>query len=56
MKYTTIMIKMELKRLMEDEIGRLGKKMTYGNLIKYLIEKNRNEYQNEKQNENLEKN
>ena len=39
-KYTSIMISFELKELMGKEIIKSGKKMSYSQLIKYLIEKN----------------
>jgi hypothetical protein len=39
-KYTTIMIKKELKDLMDYTIAKTGKKMSYSKLIQYLIVKN----------------
>lgn len=39
-KYTSIMISFELKKLMEQEIIKTGIKMSYSQLIKYLIDKN----------------
>lgn len=39
-KYTSIMISFELKKLMEQEIIKSGIKMSYSQLIKYLIDKN----------------
>jgi len=35
--YKTIMITEELKELMDTQIIRIGKKMSYGQLIKVLI-------------------
>ncbi len=39
-KYTTLMIKKELKDLMDQEIKKTGIEMSYSALIKYLINKN----------------
>jgi hypothetical protein len=39
-KYKPIMIKSELKDLMDEKIIEIGKKMSYSQLIKYLLEKN----------------
>lgn len=39
-KFTTLMIKKELKDLMDQEIKKTGIDMTYSALIKYLINKN----------------
>ena len=44
-KYKNIMIKVELKELMDKTIIKIGKKMSYPDLISYLInnyEKNGN--------------
>lgn len=41
-KYTTLMVKKSLKKDMEDVIGSLGMKMTYSDLIKYLLDKHTN--------------
>jgi len=38
--YTTLMIKKELKDLMDQEIKKTGIDMSYSALIKYLISKN----------------
>ena len=38
-KYKSIMIKSELKDLMDKQIIRIGKKMSYTQLIEVLIEK-----------------
>jgi hypothetical protein len=40
-KFTTLMIKKELKDLMDQEIKKIGIDMTYSALIKYLINKNK---------------
>jgi len=37
-KYKSIMIKLELKEIMDSTIIKIGKKMSYGQLIEYLIE------------------
>ena len=37
-KYKSIMIKVELKDLMDKTIIKVGKKMSYADLINYLIE------------------
>jgi len=37
-KYKSLMIKLELKELMDSTIIKIGKKMSYGQLIEYLIE------------------
>jgi len=37
-KYKSLMIKLELKELMDSTIISIGKKMSYGQLIEYLIE------------------
>lgn len=39
-KFKNIMISSELKKLMDDEIIKSGIKMSYSQLIKYLIERN----------------
>ena len=39
-KYTTLMIKKDLKDLMDQEIKKTGIEMSYSALIKYLISKN----------------
>lgn len=39
-KYTSIMIGFELKKIMDKEIIKSGIKMSYSQLIKYLIDKN----------------
>ena len=39
-KYTTLMIKKDLKDLMDLEIKKTGIEMSYSALIKYLINKN----------------
>lgn len=39
-KYTTLMIKKDLKDLMDQEIKKTGIDMSYSALIKYLISKN----------------
>jgi len=36
-KYAPIMVKQELKDLMDNQIIRIGKKMSYSQLIRYLI-------------------
>ena len=36
-KFRPIMVKTELKDLMDTTIGRIGKKMTYSQLILFLI-------------------
>jgi len=38
-KYKSIMIKSELKELMDDQIIKIGKKLSYTQLITILIEK-----------------
>lgn len=38
-KYKLIMIKSELKDLMDKKIIEIGKKMSYSQLIRYLLEK-----------------
>lgn len=38
-KYKSILIKSELKDLMDKQIIKIGKKMSYSQLIKYLIDK-----------------
>lgn len=37
-KYVSILIKSELKQIMDQTIIKIGKKMSYSQLIKYLIE------------------
>ena len=37
-KYKLIMIKSELKELMDKKIIEIGKKLSYSQLIKYLLE------------------
>lgn len=39
-KYKVIMIKSELKDLMDKKIIEIGKKMSYSQLIRHLLEKN----------------
>ena len=39
-KFKSIMISSELKKLMDDEIIKSGIKMSYSQLIKYLINRN----------------
>jgi hypothetical protein len=38
--FTTLMIKKDLKNLMDQEIKKIGIDMSYSALIKYLITKN----------------
>jgi hypothetical protein len=38
-KFKSLMIKLELKEKMDKNIIKIGKKMSYGQLIDYLIEK-----------------
>lgn len=37
-KYKSIMIKLELKELMDETIIKIGKKLSYAGLIEFLIE------------------
>jgi hypothetical protein len=46
-KYKSIMIKLELKEIMDSTIIKIGKKMSYGQLIEYLIENYNEENGNE---------
>jgi len=39
-KYKSIIIKTELKDLMDNTMIKIGKKMSYSQLIQYLIDKN----------------
>lgn len=41
-KYVSLMIKQELKKMMNEKIGSLKMKMSYSELIIYLLEKDKN--------------
>jgi len=41
-KYVSLMIKRELKEMMNEKIGSLKMKMSYSELIVYLLEKDKN--------------
>lgn len=43
-KYKSIQIKKELKEKMDITIIKIGKKLSYSQLIQYLIDKYNNEY------------
>jgi len=40
-KYTSLMIKQELKEVMNEKIASLGLKLSYSGLINYLLEKDK---------------
>ena len=42
-RYTSLMIKKDLKMMMDDKIKELGIEMSYSALIKYLIKIDKNE-------------
>lgn len=42
-RYKSILIKSELKDLMDEKIVSIGKKMSYSELLRYLLNKNEDE-------------